>query len=63
MSIVTLLKEVIESEEKKVASSQAYLAEKEFLEKLEKEGLLERPVYSLPTVDTIGRRLYQSLAR
>lgn len=54
------LKQVLIEKEKELMQSPSYPGLKHFLSEMERKGLLKKPEYTLPLVDTLGKNWYHS---
>lgn len=55
------LTQVISKELLKEANAQKQMEVNKILDDMKKAGILKKPVYNLPQVDTIGKTYYSSL--
>jgi hypothetical protein len=60
-SIADKLKETIKIEEKKNSSDKNFKEFEQLLAKMDKLGYSQKPDYSFPLVDTIGKTTYSTL--
>ena len=60
-SIADKLKKTIKVEERKNSTDHSFHEIDQILEKMEKMGYSQKPNYSIPLVDTIGRTTYSTL--
>ena len=60
-SITDKLKETIQMEEAKNSKDRNYVEIEQLFDELRKMGLLTKPDYTFPIVDTMGKHLYSSL--
>jgi hypothetical protein len=57
-SIVDKLKETVKLEEKKNANEMNFKAFEQFISQMDKLGYSQKPDYTFPLVDTIGKTTY-----
>lgn len=60
-SIADKLKKTIKVEEHKNSTDKSFQEIDQILEEMEKMGYSQKPNYSIPLVDTIGRTTYSTL--
>jgi cell fate (sporulation/competence/biofilm development) regulator YlbF (YheA/YmcA/DUF963 family) len=60
-SIADKLKETVKAEEKNNSADKNFREFEQLLAKMDKLGYSQKPDYSLPLVDTIGRTAYSTL--
>lgn len=60
MSLANKVDQLLKEDESKRLESPNYQKIKDRLEKLESLGLVNKPSYSIPQVDTIGKQMYES---
>ena len=59
-SIETKLRKTIKLEEKKIQNDKNYTDFKQLLDQLDDLGITKKPSYTLPLVDTIGKKTFFS---
>lgn len=57
------LQEIIAKEEKKNSHDKQFEKLDQFVDEMKKSGLIKKPDYTLPMVDTIGKTYYSSINR
>jgi len=60
-SLSTKLSELIDEKKNEIILEKDIISFEEMIKRLEDSGLVKKPNYDLPMVDTLGKRFYSSL--
>ena len=62
MSVTDQIRQIVEAEKTRMENDPEFVRLRDFYAEMQKAGIAQKQSYTLPPLDTVGRRIYQGLS-